>query len=219
MKIASLLFLTFFAPWTNQISGETDLLDFLLREAQISSREYNIFKGQIAFKKIIGTNKRLDSLTTWNLDIAYTEEFYYQQEDSFLVKEYYFSSKEFEQLKKENKLYWPHRYYENGVLKSKYFFLDKEGKEHLQSILDHMNKRKQLDEIIPLAKIEVVHAGCGMTWKYMESANEKAKKQYSKARTPDYFATETLYMNSKKKISFQRPVKAKFKVIVEGHSF
>ncbi len=199
--------------------SEHSILESLKKEAKISAKEYEMFKLQIDFKNIIGTNQRLDSLSKWNLDMVYTEEFYFFKKDSFLVKEYYFSSEKLKRQKGEKELYKPEKYYENGVLKSKYFFEGKRGKEYLQSILKQMKGRKTIDKISPIAKVEVVHAGCGMTWKLTKRVREEENKKYRKPKTPNYFLIETLTKGNNKKVSFQRPVKTKFKVIVEGHSF
>jgi hypothetical protein len=53
----------------------------------------------------------------------------------------------------------------------------------------------------------------------MNHAKEKAEKEYKKAKVPNYYLIESLTENGYKKISFQRPIKQTFKVIVEGHSF
>ncbi len=200
-------------------NNDAKLLNDLNQEAKITAKEYQIFQKQIAFKSGIGFNQRLDSLAGWNLDIVYTEETYFYGRDSFLIREFYFSSKKAIKYAGKDQFYYPDRYYENGVLQKHHFIEDEQGREHLRSIQSYMNTRKTIDKIQPLARIEVEHAGCGMTWKYMAYERKAAEKKYRKARTPNYYLTETLLEPGQRKVSFQRPVKAKFKVIVEGHSW
>lgn len=216
-KIGFIVF-SIWASWS-KFEDEAILLTSLKQAGQITAKEYKIFKRQIDFKATIGTLQRLDSLENWNLDIVYTEETYYPQKDSFLVKEYYFSQKKWDTITVADETYSPDRYYENGILKERYFFSDPESREHLHSIISHMKERKPIDEIIPLARIEVLHAGCGMAWKTMEVEEAKAERKYKKARTPGFYLIETLEASGNKKISFQRPVRSVYSVIVEGHSF
>jgi hypothetical protein len=216
MKAISLITLMFF---TSLIIPEQELLDSLKAEKKISKSEYEIFKRQLEFKSSIGTKQRLDSLKVWNKDIVYVEEQFFHKKDSFIVKEYYFSQSIFDSLSNENKIYTPDKYYENGKLIERYFFMDTNAREHLKSIINHMKRRNLIDNIQPLAKVVVVHAGCGMSAKYMKNAKEEADKSYRKARTPEYYLIETLFEKDKKISSFKRPIKSKFEVIVEGYSF
>jgi hypothetical protein len=211
--VALLLFIT-----TNTVH-ETALLHALYQDGKISAREHTIFKQQLDFKTAIGTDKRLDSLTAWNLDVVYIEAVNFYKKDSILIKEYYFSSKKLDAITQAEDVYQPEKYYENGRPVSRYFFKDEAGKEHLQSILKHMQRKKKIDFITPIEKIEVLHAGCGITWLIMQEEEQKAKKKYRKAMTPEYYLTEILIQNGVKTVSFQRPVKSRVKPIVEGHSF
>jgi hypothetical protein len=219
MKSISIILLVILTSVSNSDINEIELLDSLRNEEEITEKEYEIFKNQVDYKIRIGTNIRRDSLDHWNLDVVYTEETYFHKKDSFLVREYYFNLSRLDSFKREKKIYKPDRYYENGVLTKRYFFKDAKGKEHLESILDHMKNRKVVTSIDPLAKIEVIHAGCGMSWKSMKYTNEKAENDYKKAKMPNYFLIESLIENGVRKVSFQRPLKQKFKVIVEGHPF
>ena len=218
MTFLTILLLALFT--TNSTSkSELTILDELKQENKVDDEEYNFFKKQLNFKNSIGFTQRQDSLNDWSLDIVYTEEIYFHKKDSFLIKEYYFSQEKLASFRNEGKIYRPERYYENGALKSKYFFYDKEGKEHLQSILNHMSDKKVIDDIDPIVKVEVVHAGCGFSAKSVEMAEGKTKRKYRKAKKPNYYMIETFKGPNNNKVTFQRPVKTKFKTIVEGHSF
>ncbi|MGB1040884.1 MAG: hypothetical protein ACPGVD_08430 [Flavobacteriales bacterium] len=201
------------------LNKEQNQLISLLLENKISHKEFKKFDAEIKFKSEVGTYERLDSLESWELDIVYTEEFYFPRKDSFLVREYYFSSERFDSIKNNKTVYKAEKYFENGKESKRFFFEDDFSREHLQSIIKHMNNRKVIDTIFPLAKTEIEHAGCGMSRRTVENVRETMNFHYRKAKKPKYYLIETFNYKGNISYSFQRPIKTKFKVIVEGHSF
>lgn len=190
-------------------------LDALYESGQVTKRPYRLFSKQLEHRKTIGLQSRIDSMRIWNLDILYLEEGYHPGSLKHIVREYYFSSEKEPLLQ----VYHPDRYYENGELSKTYFFDHPEGKETLTSIRSHMASRCILDTIKPIFKVEIEHAGCGMSARYVGHKREYLEKLYEKPLKPKYYLIESLLDPDGLMVSFQIPVKRKFQVIVEGHPF
>lgn len=213
------LFLVIQFSFLHAIETDFNLLTKLRQSNKITSSEYAIFYKQLDFRTHVMFSQRRDSLARLGLDIVYTEEAYFPHKDSFVLKEYYFSSQKCKMIDSQKVVFPPDMYFENGQSRKRYFFDGQNGRDQLNAIRQYMLSKQLVDNIDPLVKIEIVHAGCGMAWKTMEDAEKKARRAHRKKRKPDYYLIETFLEKDQYKVSFQRPVKTNYKVIVEGHSF
>lgn len=225
MKISLSILAVFLLLSVGNPIGETKvLLDGALEANEVSEAEYEIFAHQIAKRQDWGVNARIDSMGLWGLDILYLEEEYDISNQTFLIKEYYFSSIQEDSLsrlkpKEDWRIYRPDRYYENGTLTKRYFFRHYKAKEQLESIRLHMSNRKLVDNIHAIVKEAVIHAGCGFSGIAVQNKRDKVEKKYRKPRTPKHYLIESLLDSTEFKVSFQIPKKQKYEVIVEGYSF
>lgn len=224
MKLTILIFLIYLFNGIGFLTESLEKLSFLQTDKKITDEQFRIFSIQLDHRTRINLQSRLDSMKIWDLDILYLEEYYFPKQNDFLVKEFYFSSKSEKEggkseYDKYTKVYRPEKYYENAKIESKYFFDHEKSKENLASIRKHMKTRTLIDQISPLVKKEVIHAGCGMSGKQIEMERESVEKKYNKPQTPDYYLIETIMEKNDFTISFQIPIRTKYQVIVEGHSF
>lgn len=208
------------------LTESREKLGSLHAEKKITGAQFAVFSKQLDYRAQINLQSRIDSIESWGLDILYIEEYYFPKKDSFLVKEYYFSSETEKEggkteYEKANKRYLPEKYFENGKRASTYtyFFHHEDGRENLASIRKHIKTKNLIDRISPLVKKEIVTSGCGMSGRFVAKDRKHIENKYSKPRTPDYYLIETFIEENESILSFQIPVKTKYQVIVEAHPF
>ncbi|MES2558176.1 MAG: hypothetical protein V4590_00435 [Bacteroidota bacterium] len=223
MKPIILFLLMAFNTSIDYLTESRGKLSFLQADEKITVEQFVLFSKQLDYRTQINLKSRLDSMESWNLDILYIEEYYFPKTDSFLVKEYYFSSIREKEAEKTTKNYCPENYYENGKSESKYFFYHEDSKEHLTSIRKHIKTRNLIDQISPVVKKEVFTSGCGtfarISAKHIEKDRRVMEKKYHKPLMPDYYLIETFIEKKAFILSFQTPVKTKHQVIMEAHPF